>query len=120
MDEFGPSTGQVLAVDPARGSSTAFLQEPAVVASKNWSKGKLREYARPASFRLLTSLEAGVELDEQIGRREPDPEVQALLVASAGLNLAVDFLPGSLGYTSPSRRLDPRAPKVPGLLFGMV
>ncbi|MGH2689333.1 MAG: HipA family kinase [Actinomycetota bacterium] len=39
-----------------------------------------------------------IELDEAIGLREPDPEVQDLLVASAGLNLAVDFLPGALGY----------------------
>ncbi len=39
-----------------------------------------------------------VELDPEIGRREPDEEVQDLLTASAGLNLGVDFLPGSLGY----------------------
>src|SRR3977135_2314866 len=39
-----------------------------------------------------------IEFDEAIGLREPDPEVQQLLVSSAGLNLAVDFLPGSLGY----------------------
>ncbi len=39
-----------------------------------------------------------IELDAAIGRREPDPEVQELLVRSAGLNLAVDFLPGAVGY----------------------
>jgi len=39
-----------------------------------------------------------IELDEAIGRREPDAEVQELLVASAGLNLAIDFLPGAFGY----------------------
>lgn len=39
-----------------------------------------------------------VELDPQIGRREPDQEVQELLQASAGLNLGIDFLPRSLGY----------------------
>jgi hypothetical protein len=39
-----------------------------------------------------------IVLDEAIGRREADPEVQDLLVASAGLNLAIDFLPGALGY----------------------
>jgi len=39
-----------------------------------------------------------LDLDEQIGRREPDPEVQDLLVASTGLNLGLDFLPGSIGY----------------------
>src|SRR5689334_17650338 len=40
-----------------------------------------------------------VELDPQIGVAEPDPEIQDLLVASAGLNLGVDFLPGALGFT---------------------
>lgn len=39
-----------------------------------------------------------LELDAAIGRREPDPEIQQLLVASAGLNLGMDFLPGSLGF----------------------
>lgn len=48
-----------------------------------------------------------IELDEAIGRREPDPEVQELLVASAGLNLAIDFLPGALGYDRSGQRPDP-------------
>jgi hypothetical protein len=39
-----------------------------------------------------------IEVDPEIGRREPDEEVQQLVTASAGLNLAVDFLPGSVGY----------------------
>jgi hypothetical protein len=39
-----------------------------------------------------------IAFDEAIGRREADPEVRDLLVASAGLNLAVDFLPGALGF----------------------
>lgn len=39
-----------------------------------------------------------VDLDPQIGLREPDEEVQDLLKASAGLNLGLDFLPGSVGY----------------------
>ncbi len=34
----------------------------------------------------------------ELGRGEPDPEIQDLLKASAGLNLALDFLPGSLGF----------------------
>ncbi len=37
-------------------------------------------------------------LDAELGRREPDPEVSELLRASTGLNLGVDFLPGSIGY----------------------
>jgi hypothetical protein len=40
----------------------------------------------------------GVELDAVIGRYEADEEVQDLLTASVGLNLGVDFLPGSFGY----------------------
>ncbi len=39
-----------------------------------------------------------IDVDAEIGRREPDEEVQALLASSAGFNLAVDFLPGSVGY----------------------
>jgi len=39
-----------------------------------------------------------IEVDAEIGRREPDEEVQELVTASAGLNLGVDFLPGSVGY----------------------
>lgn len=39
-----------------------------------------------------------LQLDEAIGRREPDPEVQDLLVRSTGTNLGMDFLPGAVGY----------------------
>lgn len=41
---------------------------------------------------------AAIELDPVIGRGEPDPEVQALLKSSGGLNLAMDYLPGALGF----------------------
>jgi hypothetical protein len=40
-----------------------------------------------------------VELDAAIGRAEPDHEIRDLLAASAGLNLGVDFLPGSLPFS---------------------
>ncbi len=40
-----------------------------------------------------------VELDPALAAAEPDPEIQDLIVASAGLNLGVDFLPGALPYT---------------------
>ena len=39
-----------------------------------------------------------IDVDVEIGRREPDEEVQELVTTSAGVNLAVDFLPGSVGY----------------------
>lgn len=39
-----------------------------------------------------------VEVDPLLGNSEPDEEVQDLLRASPGLNLAMDFLPGALGF----------------------
>jgi hypothetical protein len=39
-----------------------------------------------------------MELDPQLGAAEPDPEIQELIAASAGRNVALDFLPGSLTY----------------------
>jgi hypothetical protein len=39
-----------------------------------------------------------VELDPALGAAEPDPEIQDLISASAGLNLGVDFLPGATAY----------------------
>jgi hypothetical protein len=39
-----------------------------------------------------------VELDPALAAAEPDPEIQELIAASAGLNLGVDYLPGSLPY----------------------
>jgi hypothetical protein len=43
-----------------------------------------------------------VELAAELGRTEPDPEIQELVIASAGLNCGIDFLPGSLDY-NPAR-----------------
>jgi hypothetical protein len=40
-----------------------------------------------------------VDVDAELGRAEPDPEIQDLINASVGLNLGVDFLPGALPYT---------------------
>ena len=49
-----------------------------------------------------------MELDPILGRSEPDFEVQELLKASAGLNLALDFLPGSLAFDAlDTKDLDP-------------
>src|SRR5829696_5571362 len=39
-----------------------------------------------------------VELDPELARTEPDPEIQELIDASGGLNVGLDFLPGSLTY----------------------
>ena len=47
------------------------------------------------------------EVDEALGRNEPDPEIYDLLKASIGLNVAMDFLPGSVMF-------DPAAGDAPG------
>jgi hypothetical protein len=39
-----------------------------------------------------------MELDASLSRTEPDPEIQALIEASVGLNLALDYLPGSVMF----------------------
>jgi hypothetical protein len=48
-----------------------------------------------------------VELDAALGKAEPDPEIQDLLVRSAGLDIGIDFLPGALPF-------DPAAGGRPG------
>ncbi len=37
-----------------------------------------------------------IEVDARLAAAEPDPEIQELIAASAGVDLGVDFLPGSL------------------------
>jgi hypothetical protein len=54
------------------------------------------ELARRLGFR--TPELALADLDPRIARSEPDEEIQDLLKASAGINLAVDYLPGSAGF----------------------
>ncbi len=39
-----------------------------------------------------------MELEPQLGAAEPHPEIQELIAASGGRNVALDFLPGSLTY----------------------
>jgi hypothetical protein len=39
-----------------------------------------------------------IEIDALLARSEPDPEIQALLRGSAGLNIALDYLPGALNW----------------------
>jgi len=49
-----------------------------------------------------------LELDPVLGRSEPDYEIRSLIKASAGLNLALDYLPGALEFTPLDvSRLDP-------------
>lgn len=49
-----------------------------------------------------------MQLDPLLARSEPDFEIQALVKASAGLNLALDYLPGSLAFDAlDAHTLDP-------------
>ena len=52
-------------------------------------------------------------LDPDLARTEPDPEIHALIHDSAGLNLALDYLPGSINY-------DPVVHGVPGALASRI
>ena len=47
---------------------------------------------------LRTPVLVALDVDPEIARYEADEEVQDLLNASAGLNLGIDFLPGSFGF----------------------
>jgi hypothetical protein len=47
------------------------------------------------------------ELDADLARTEPDPEIHALIRNSAGLNLALDYLPGSVTYDPIVQKPDP-------------
>lgn len=47
-----------------------------------------------------------VDLDPDLARTEPDPEIQDLIRASAGLNLALDYLPGSVTFDPIPANLD--------------
>lgn len=56
-----------------------------------------------------------VEIDAALGRTEPDDEIRALLKASVGENLALDYLPGSLAFdplAAPARLDDELASRI--------
>jgi HipA-like kinase len=45
-----------------------------------------------------------IELDPELARAEPDPEIQDLIRASGGLNIGLDYLPGSLPFVPDAAR----------------
>ena len=47
------------------------------------------------------------ELDRELARTEPDREIHALILDSSGLNLALDYLPGSVTYNPIVQQVDP-------------
>src|SRR6478752_3643737 len=50
-----------------------------------------------------------IEIDAALGRNEPDYEIRQLLKASTGLNLALDYLPGSTMFDPAARDSAPAA-----------
>jgi hypothetical protein len=63
------------------------------------------ELARPVG--LLVPELVFVSLDPEIAKTEPDPEIQDLIRASGGLNLGLDYLPGSVMFDPVADKLDP-------------
>jgi hypothetical protein len=51
------------------------------------------------------------DIDPDLARTEPDPEIHALILDSAGLNLALDYLPGSVMFDP---AVDKPAPAIAG------
>ena len=62
------------------------------------------ELARVAGF-LVPEL-VFVKLDPEIAKTEPDPEIQDLIKASGGLNLGLDYLPGSVMFDPVAEKPD--------------
>ena len=48
-----------------------------------------------------------IALDPALARTEPDSEIQALIKASAGLNLGLDYLPGAVTFDPVAEKVDP-------------
>ena len=63
------------------------------------------ELARAAGF-LVPEL-VFVSLDPEIAKTEPDPEIQDLIRASGGVNLGLDYLPGSVMFDPVAEKPDP-------------
>lgn len=63
------------------------------------------EIARALGFKVPEIVFS--EVDPAFGRTEPDEEIQDLLKASAGLNLALHYLSGSITFDPVVTRIDP-------------
>ena len=79
-------------------------QGPKALAAEIVAGELARELGLPVPELVL------IELDPALGTAEPDPEIQDLIAASAGINLGVDFLPGSLPYNAGPSRRTPSSP----------
>ena len=47
-----------------------------------------------------------IDVDVVLARSEPDPEIQTILKASGGINIALDYLPGALNWEPSMPRVD--------------
>ena len=63
------------------------------------------EIARAAG--LLVPELVFISLDPEIAKTEPDPEIQDLIRASGGLNLGLDYLPGSVMFDPVAEKAEP-------------
>jgi len=54
------------------------------------------ELARAAELSIPEIV--SIDLDDSLARTEPDPEIQDLIKASTGVNMAIDYLPGSIMF----------------------
>ena len=57
-----------------------------------------------------------MDVDPALGIAEPDPEIQELMVASPGINLGSDFLPGAMTY-SPADDRQPSADEAAAIVW---
>jgi len=64
------------------------------------------EIARSLGFKVPEIVFAN--LDEAFGRTEPDEEIQDLLKASVGLNLALHYLQGAITFDASVTKVDPK------------
>src|SRR5471030_3093548 len=64
------------------------------------------EIARKLGFKVPEIVFAS--LDEAFGRTEPDEEIQDLLKASVGLNLALHYLSGAMTFDPVASKIDPK------------
>ncbi len=63
------------------------------------------ELARRLGLRMPELVQ--LDLDEALGRPEPDPEIRDLLVRSAGVNLGMEYLAGAIGFDAAARERVP-------------
>lgn len=68
------------------------------------------ELARAAGLKMPEIVFA--QLDAAFGRTEPDEEIQDLLKASTGLNLAVHYLSGSITFDPTVTKVDPKTASI--------